>query len=208
MAFDTTFCPEPGQPIWVANRSIETRQRHADLCRCQIRRWPIAPSSCAPSPQQPDRRAELIQVAHEKLAKAWPQVEALQRRPVRCALSRTLPRSAPHYDWRPTAEQMAEARKLVRPLQRGSSFVEQLRDTRQPIVFTYVRRPNYYAAFASAPRVISEQQRLGLTFRLDASKPACCCNRKQVVLKPSWGTSAGGPLPCGGDPVSTPNTER
>jgi len=45
-----------------------------------------------------------------------------------------------NYQWHPTSEQMAEARKLVRPLAE-QSFVEQRKDTKLPLVFTYVRRP-------------------------------------------------------------------
>lgn len=96
------------------------------------------------------------------MEKEWPHVDPLPLGQFE-ALSpyRFLQRS--HYDWHPTDEQMADARKMLRPLNEDS-FVEQMKDTREPIVFTYLRRPNYYAAFASAPKVISEQQRLGLTF--------------------------------------------
>jgi hypothetical protein len=88
---------------------------------------------------------------------------------------------------------MAEARKLVRPLHE-ESFVEQLKDTREPIVFTYVRRPGYYAAFASAPKVISEQQRLGLTF-VWTPKNGVLLQSQTNGGETAWGTSAGGALP-------------
>ncbi|MGA7835002.1 MAG: hypothetical protein WCA31_07295, partial [Acidimicrobiales bacterium] len=153
--------PEPGQPFWVANRSIETRQKHAIFPAVDT---PLADRSIIMRAfaTPPARRAEQIHAAREKMEKEWPHVDPLPLGQFE-ALSpyRFLQRS--HYDWHPTDEQMADARKMLRPLNEDS-FVEQMKDTREPIVFTYLRRPNYYAAFASAPKVISEQQRLGLTF--------------------------------------------
>jgi hypothetical protein len=183
--------PEPGQPLWVANRSIECRQQHAIFPavdtpladHCLIMRAFATP---------PERRAEQIRADREKLEKNWPQVDPL---PVGefSALSpyRFLFRSL--YDWHPTAEQMAEARKLVRPLVE-KHFVEQLKDTREPIVFTYIRRPGYYAAFASAPKVISAQQRLGLTFVWTPEKGVLLQSQTNG-RETAWGTSAGGALP-------------
>jgi hypothetical protein len=153
--------PEPNQSYWVANRSIETRQQHSIFDavdtpladKCVIMRAFATP---------PDRRAAEIKAAREKLNQEWPKVDRLNVGEF-SALSpyRFLQRA--HYDWHPTADQMTEARKLLRPINENS-FVEQLKDTREPIVFTYIRRPAYYAAFASAPKVITKQQRLGLTF--------------------------------------------
>ncbi len=183
--------PEPGRPFWVANRSIETRQQHAIFPavdtpladRCQIMRAFAAP---------PDRRAAQIHAAREAMQKQWPQVDPL---PVGqfSALSpyRFLQRA--HYDWHPTAAQMAEARKLVRPLAE-THFEEQLKDTREPIVFTYIRRPGYYAAFASAPIVISEQQRLGLTF-VWTPKKGVLLQSQTSGRETAWGTSTGDALP-------------
>ncbi len=153
--------PEPGQDFFVANRSIETRQRHAVFAPidtpladcCAIMRAYATP---------PEQRAAQIRAAREKLEKEWPQVDPLDVGEFD-ALGpyRFLQRA--HYNWHPADEQMADARKQVRPLAE-QSFIEQLKDTRKPIVFTYVRRPGYYAAFASAPAPVVEQQRLGLTF--------------------------------------------
>jgi hypothetical protein len=110
--------PEPGQPFWVANRSIECRQQHAIFPavdtpladRCLILRAFATP---------PERRAEQIHAAREKMEKQWPQVDPL---PVGefSALSPYVFLQRAHYDWHPTAEQMAEARKLVRPLAQTS----------------------------------------------------------------------------------------
>jgi hypothetical protein len=153
--------PEPGQNLFVANRSIETRQKHATFGavdtpiadRCELMRAFATP---------PEQRAEQIKAKRQKLEQQWPHVDPL---PVGqfTALSPYLFLQKNSYEWHPTADQIADARKKVRVLNE-SNFVEQRRDTREPIVFTYVRRPGYYAAFASAPKVITKQQRLGLTF--------------------------------------------
>lgn len=183
--------PEPGQDFYVLNRSIESRQKHAIYTpvdtpladKCSIMRAFATP---------PERRAEAIRAAREKLEKEWPKVDPL---PVGSfdALTpyRFLQRS--HYTWHPTSEQIAEARKLIRPLAE-QSFVEQRKDTRVPFVFTYVRRPGYYAAFASSPKTCSDQQRLGLTFVWTPNKGVLLQSQTSGE-ETAWGTSAGGTLP-------------
>jgi hypothetical protein len=183
--------PEPDQPFWVANRSVETRQEHSIFPavdtpladKCVIMRAFATP---------PERRAAQIQAAREKLNKGWPQVEPLNVG-VFEALSpyRFLQRA--HYDWHPTADQMAEARKLLRPLNE-SNFVEQLKDAREPIVFTYIRRPGYYAAFASAPKPITKQQRLGLTLVWTPATGVLLQSQTDGT-ESAWGTSLGDELP-------------
>jgi hypothetical protein len=183
--------PEPGQDFFVANRSIETRQKHAIFApidtpladRCTIMR------AYATTPEQ---RTAQIRAAREMLDREWPQVDPLPLGEFD-ALGpyRFLQRA--HYNWHPTAEQIIEARKLVRPLAE-QSFVEQLKDTREPIVFTYIRRAGYYAAFASAPRPVAAQQRLGLTFVWTPST-GVLLQSQTAGAETAWGTSAGGSLP-------------
>lgn len=153
--------PEPGQNFYVLNRAIECRQQHAiyqHLDTPVAERCPIARAFATP----PELRAAHIRAEREKLEKQWPQVDPLQVGEFdTLGPYRFLQRA--HYDWHPTAAQIEEAKKLLRPLAE-SHFVEQRKDTRKPITFTYVRRPGYYAAFAAAPEPISKQQRLGLGF--------------------------------------------
>ena len=183
--------PEPGKPFWVANRSIETRQQHAIFAAVDT---PLADRAIIMRAfaTPPERRADQIHAAREKMEKEWPQVDPLNVG-VFEALSpyRFLQRA--HYDWHPTGEQMAEARKMLRPLNEDS-FVEQMQDTREPIVFTYLRRPNYYAAFASAPKVISEQQRLGLTF-MWSPVTGVMLQSQTHGTESAWGTSIAGDPP-------------
>jgi len=183
--------PEPDQPYWVANRSIETRQKHAIFPAVDT---PLADKAIIMRAfaTPPDRRAEQIRAAREKMEKEWPQVDPLNVG-VFEALSpyRFLQRA--HYDWHPTADQMAEARKMLRPLNE-EYFVEQLKDTREPIVFTYVRRYRYYAAFASALKIISEQQRLGLTFVWSPIN-GVILQSQTGGTETAWGTFIGSDLP-------------
>jgi hypothetical protein len=183
--------PEPGQNFFVLNRGIETRQQHATYGfidtplaeRCVMMRAFATP---------PERRAELIRAAREKLNKQWPQVDPLKVGEF-SALSPYLFLQRSSYEWHPTAEQMAEARKMVRPLNE-QNFVEQRKDTREPIVFTYVRRPGYYAAFASAPKAITPQERLGLTMVWTPGKGVLLQSQTSGA-ETAWGTSAGGASP-------------
>ena len=184
--------PEADQPFWVANRSIETRQRHSIFRavdtsladKCVIMRAFATP---------PARRAAEIKAAREKLNAEWPKVDPLNIG-VFEALSpyRFLQRA--HYDWHPTDEQMAEARKLLRPVNENS-FVEQMKDTREPITFTYIRRPGYYAAFASAPKTITKQQRLGLTFVWTPNNGVLMQSQTNGT-ESAWGTFIGSDLPA------------
>ncbi len=183
--------PEPGKPFWVANRSIETRQQHAIFPAVDT---PLADRAIIMRAfaTPPERRADQIHDAREKMEKEWPQVDPLNVG-VFEALSpyRFLQRA--HYDWHPTGEQMTEARKMLRPLNE-ESFIEQMKDTREPIVFTYVRRPTYYAAFASAPKVISEQQRLGLTF-VWSPVTGVMLQSQTHGAETAWGTQGSGAEP-------------
>jgi hypothetical protein len=184
--------PEPGQNFYVLNRSIESRQKHAIYeavdtplaDRCVIMRAFATP---------PELRAEQIRAAREKLEKEWPKVDPL---PVGefSALSPYLFLQRAHYEWHPTAEQMSEARKLCRPITE-QNFVEQLKDTRLPMIFTYVRRPKYYAAFASTTKPASEQERFGLTFVWTPEKGALLQSQTSGT-DTAWGTSTGGALPA------------
>ncbi len=183
--------PEPGQDFYVLNRSIETRQQHATYRsidtplaeRCTIMRAFAT---------APERRAEAIRAAREKLNKEWPQVGPLKVGEF-SALSPYLFLQRSSYEWHPTAEQIAEARMLLRPLNE-QNFVEQRKDTREPAVFTYVRRPGYYAAFASAPKVITPQERFGLTF-VWTPKSGVLLQSQTAGKETAWGTSTGGALP-------------
>jgi hypothetical protein len=183
--------PEPSQPFWIANSGIDTRQQHAIF---QAVDTPLADRSVIMRAfaTVPDHRVEQVKDVRARMEEVWPRIE-----PPRAGESQWP--SPSHFlareydDWRPTAEQITEAGKMLRPLNEDS-FVEQMRDTREPIVFTYLRRPNYYAAFASAANLISKQQRLGLTL-VWSPVNGVILQSQAGGTETAWGTSLGDALP-------------
>jgi hypothetical protein len=97
------------------------------------------------------RRAELV--------KQWPRVDSLAVGTFR-AFSPYAFLHRSHVRWRPTD---AERRAAVAALrhQRETRFTHQRVDSRKPVVYSYVRRPAYYAAF-TAGELVTAQQRYGL----------------------------------------------
>ncbi len=187
--------PEPGQTFFVLNRSIETRQKHAIYPPIDT---PLADRAIVMRAfaTSPELRAQQIHDARAELDINWPHVAPLEVGEFEAyGPYRFLQRS--NYNWRPTAGEMRDARRLVRPLAE-EDFVEQMKDTREPIVFTYIRRPGYYAAFASAPQPISAQQRLGLTFVWTPSG-GVLLQSQTAGRETAWGTASdaarGGSLP-------------
>ena len=65
-----------------------------------------------------------------------------------------------HIEWHPTTEQKEAATKQL-PYIARDTFTHQRTDSRHPVTFTYIRRPNYYAAFNTG-KILSPQQRYGL----------------------------------------------
>jgi len=179
--------PEPEQPFWVANRSIETRQLHSIFPaidtplaeNCEIMRAFATP---------PELRSAAIKALRDELNKQWPKVPPLNLGAFD-ALSpyRFLQRS--NDDWHPEADQITDARKTLRPA-RDHLFTEQMADTRQPITFVFARRPGYYAAFAAASKPITKQQRLGLTF-VWASRSGAIMQSQTGGKEIAWGTFLG-----------------
>lgn len=149
---------EPDGSTFVLNRGVETRQRHALFNRLDT---PIAervPLTRAFATSQ----AELAGLrARERAALVanWPRVPDL---PVggSGAFSPYAFLSRTHRKWYPTEEQRAGATKLL-PYVARNRFTHQRADDRRPIVFTYLRRPGYYACLNTGS-LITAQERLGL----------------------------------------------
>ncbi len=174
--------PEPGQDFFVLNRSIESRQRHATWGyvdtpvaeRCVIARAFATP---------PEVRAEKIRTMRRNLETSWPEVPPLAVGEF-WAYSpyRFLQRS--HFNWRPDAAQIREARKLVRAWGDGE-FTHYRSDTRRPVAFVYIKRKAYYAAVASGA-VFRSGQRFGLT--LVWTPGAGAVLQSQTGSPAAWGT--------------------
>ena len=145
-------------------------------------RRPIA----APSKSKPPAKSS---------TKEWPQVDPLRVGEF-SALSPYSFLQRAHYDWHPTAEQMAEARKLLRPLNEDT-FVEQMKDTREPIVFTYVRRPALLRGLRLGAQDHHKAAAPGLTFVWTPLNGALLQSQTNGT-ETAWGTSVGDDVPVEG----------
>lgn len=149
---------EPDGSVFILNRGVETRQRHGDFDRLDT---PIAekvPLTRAFATSEAELAA-LRAKERAALVANWPRVRDLAvgnsgAFSPYAFLART------YRKWYPTQEQRAEATKLLPYLARDR-FTHQRVDDRRPIVFTYIRRPGYYACLNTGA-VITSQQRLGL----------------------------------------------
>jgi hypothetical protein len=158
---------EPDGSGFTLNRAIETRQRRPFLdTEAMIRSQEdqgqrliaaevvlaraFLPTSEEISHYRAQRRAELQ--TH------WAQVKG----PEVGTFSAFSPYSflhRSHEKWYPTSAQREAARRALPYLR--SSFTHQRMDEREHVVFTFVKRPRYYAIFNSGPHLTS-QQRYGL----------------------------------------------
>lgn len=178
----------PDGEEWLLNRAIETRQSFPAV-RFSYR-YPLAEHVPLARPFAPSRESEAARrrILRTKLERHWPSVPEL---PVGEFTAFTpyvfLHRHEPQ--WLPSEGERAAARKLL-PYFARDRFVNQLKDTRSPAVFTYIRRPAYYAAFNSGKR-IRDQQRLGLGF-LWTETAAVLLQSQSRSGDASWGTRAEG----------------
>jgi hypothetical protein len=152
---------EPDGSTFVFNRGIQTRQNQANWDRQDGAFAEYVEGARAFATTREERDA-WVKKQRAELAKNWGKFpdlkfgEGARGSPVS-------PYEFLHRDHRiyypSTAQRDAALQKL--PYLASDRFVKQLKDTRKNAVFTYVRRPSYYAAFNSGEK-ITEQQRLGL----------------------------------------------
>jgi hypothetical protein len=164
---------EPDGSGYALNRSIETRKQVAllpdanqpdtdprRLAGAGRRETPLAEKVELARAFVPSREAAARSIAAVRadMEKGWPHVLPLERGSSTYSPYAFLHRA--HCRWRPAeAEQQAAIARL--PYLVRGRFIHQRVDSRSPIVYTYVRRPSYYAAFTSG-RLIRLQQRYGL----------------------------------------------
>jgi len=165
---------EPDASGFILNREIETRQQRAFLTEKRVGlggardrglgelQNPSLAEDLHPlrafSRSQKARREDLAR-ARADLENDWPQVSPLQVGEFFIYSPYAfLHRS--HPEWYPTDAQKADAVSQLPYLARDR-FIHQRADSRHPVVFTYVRRPSYYAIFNSG-EILSKQQRYGL----------------------------------------------
>jgi hypothetical protein len=187
--------PEPDGSGFVLNRGIETRQRRAFLDSGILRRGQESQGQRLMGAEAGQARAFLptrdeaaqdVAQRRAELVKAWPKVRELEVG----TFSAFSPYAFLHRaqgTWYPSeAERQAALRTL--PCHR-SPFVHQRMDSREPVVFTYVRQPAYYAAFNSG-RQLNPQQRYGIGL-LWAPEAGAVLQSQTGTTAAVWGTAKG-----------------
>lgn len=100
-----------------------------------------------------------IQNARKRLEANWPNVPPLAVGEFWAYTPYTF-LHRDHIQWHPTTKQKETATAQL-PYIARNTFTHQRTDSRHPVTFTYVRRPNYYVTF-NAGKILSPQQRYGL----------------------------------------------
>lgn len=150
--------PEPDGAGFILNRAIETRQRAAAFASYETPLGESIPLVRAFSESVEERAARSAR-KRAALAAAWPQVAPLQLGEM-TAFSPYVFLHRRSHEWLPSTVERNAARALL-PVNARDHFTQQRRDSNQNVVFTFARRPAYYAAFTSG-KIITTQQRYGL----------------------------------------------
>ena len=154
--------PEPGGGF-LLNRAIETRQRITGFAKREL---PMAeavdlfPAFMPTETEVEERRAAI----RAEVEEAWPSVAPLETGEF-WAYSPYAFLHRSHPLWHP-AEEEREAALAMLPHNARDRFTHQRTD--ETFVFTYVRRPAYYAAFNAGGKA-TNQQRMGLGLLWDPS---------------------------------------
>ncbi len=146
--------------LFALNRAIETRQRRASAGPVDS---PVCERSVLAKAFARDRDAVALsrRQLRIRLEQLWPQVPPLAVGQFE-AFSPYLFLHLSQFNWHPSRAEVEQARRQL-PAWRPQPYLHERMDSRRPIVFHYVRRPAYFACFASGPS-FREQQRFGLTF--------------------------------------------
>jgi hypothetical protein len=156
--------PEPNESGLTLNRSVETRQRRsvvAEAGQQEATGTPLAEHVetariLGPTREELARRRALHRA---ELQRQWPRVDSLTVGSFRAFSPYAFLHRA-HVRWHPTEGQRHAAIAGLRH-QVETRFTHQRTDARKTVVFSYVRRPTYYAAF-TAGQTSTAQQRYGL----------------------------------------------
>ncbi len=174
---------EPDGSEFVLNRAIETRQRLGSFA---YREFPMADVVEGLRPYLPtaDQIAERRAGIRQELQAQWPQVEALREEDF-SAFSPYAFLHRSHNRWYPSQDEREQAQAELPYLARAN-FIHQRVDDRY--VFTYVRRPDYYAAFNTGRRGTGRQRMgLGLVWHPDAGTLVQSQSDRRLE---AWGTRA------------------
>ena len=189
--------PEPGSSLFILNEAIATRQQHEAFQHYDTPLGESIPFVRAFAESIEERKAR-HQKERRRLEAEWPHTADLvlgrfDSISPYVFLDRRL------HDWAPTTEQRNAARALL-PEFASENFAVQTHDSKQDAVFSFVRRPAYYAAFASGKKITSQEHfglgllwtpSLGTVFQNQSGET----RQTGPLLKPvrdAWGTVAKG----------------
>ena len=181
-----------GSRALTLNRAIETRQRTATVTDAGTSEaetgFPIAEVVAGARVLGPTNE-ELVRrhaAMRAELMKRWPNVDSMPVGTFR-AFSPYAFLHRSHTKWYPTEVQWRAARAAMRP-EREQHFTHQRVDSRKPMAFTFVRRPAYYATFASG-EIVTAQQRFGVGM-LWTPGGGTFLQSQSAGTTTSWGTRA------------------
>ncbi|HKG95466.1 MAG TPA: alginate lyase family protein, partial [Gemmatimonadaceae bacterium] len=163
--FGYNAVPEPNDSALTLNRAVETRQRRSAVAEAGPEESetgnPLAEVVEAARVLGPTREGLARRRAARRadLERRWPRVDSLAVGAFR-AFSPYAFLHRSHVRWYPGEQQRRDAVAALRH-QRETRFTHQRTDGRKAVVFSYVRRPAYYAAF-TAGETATAQQRYGL----------------------------------------------
>ncbi len=149
---------EPDGSMFLLNRSIEARGRVGAVARVDTEMIDAIPLATAFATSLEERRQELARRRSE-VERSWPWVSPLQVGSFE-AFSPYPFLHQQNSQRHPSSQERDEATALL-PYMASERFNHQRVDGVRPLVLTYVRRPDYYAAF-NVGRPESTQQRFGL----------------------------------------------
>jgi len=176
--------PERDWSGWTLNRAVETRSRLGFIPGKDTPISEVVPEA-RPFATSREQLKREIAAERRKLESSWPDVEPLE--PGGYSPYAFLHRD--HITWYPSEAQREEARRRL-PYFARKEFAHQLMDDRHPLVFTYVRRPAYYAAF-NCGRQLARQQRYGLGLLWSEAAGAVLQSQTNSATA-AWGTAAEG----------------
>jgi hypothetical protein len=171
---------------WILNQGIGTRTRRDAIPGKDHPVGEFVPEEHAFATSGEALKAD-ITAERRELEFLWPRVPALE--PGTYSPYAFLLRD--HRSWFP-AETQREAARGRLPYIARKEFNHQLSDDRHPLVFTYVRRPSYYAAFGAGQQLsTNHQQRYGLGLLWNEDMGAVLVTQSGSSTA-AWGTQAQG----------------
>ena len=178
--------PNGNWSAWILNQGVATRTKRDAIPGKDIPVGEVVPEARAFATS---REALQRDIAAERrdLEFLWPRVPALT--PGTYSPYAFLLRD--HRTWYPTEAQREEARRHL-PYMARKEFVHQLADDRHPMVFTYVKRARYYAAFNAGQQLsTNHQQRFGLGLLWTGDIGAVLVTQSGSASA-AWGTQGAG----------------